>query len=351
MTNTSKAAVLFELDRPLKIVDLIIPNLKPGQVLVDIEYSGVCHTQLNEVRGLKGEDRFLPHTLGHEGSGVVLEIGKGVEKVKPGDHVVLSWLKGCGADIPATTYMSNGEEINSGAISSFMQKAVISENRLTAIPKEMPLKLAALLGCAVPTGAGVVFNTAKLEVNQTIAIFGAGGIGMSALLAASSVGAAKIIVVDIVENKLLKAMELGATHVINASLVNPLSEIRRLTNMQGVDVSMECTGKVSVMNDAYEAARGGGGICIIAGNPPRGEMMSVNPFSLIGGKKLVGTWGGESNIDLDIPRYINMFLSGELALQNMGTSEYSLEEVNDALNDLESGSIVRAILRMKKIEG
>jgi S-(hydroxymethyl)glutathione dehydrogenase/alcohol dehydrogenase len=209
----TKAAVLFKINQPLRIIDLEIPNIKPGQVLVDIKYSGICHSQLNEIKGLKGEDKYLPHTLGHEGSGIVLEVGQNVKKVKPGDHVVLTWINGGGADVPSTIYNSSEGSINSGPISTFMEKTVISENRLVPIPKEMPLKVAALLGCAMPTGAGIVSNNAKLNAGDSIAVFGVGGIGLSAILAASAIGAEKIIAVDIEEEKLELSKEIGATHI------------------------------------------------------------------------------------------------------------------------------------------
>ena len=155
------AAVLVELGRPLEVADLDVPALKPGQVLVEVAFCGVCHTQLLEVRGHRGEDRYLPHCLGHEGSGIVRDISPGVAKVKPGYSVILSWIKGSGADVPGSAYGWNGRTVNAGAITTFATYSVISENRLTPLPAGTLLRHAALIGCAVPTGAGVVFNTAQ----------------------------------------------------------------------------------------------------------------------------------------------------------------------------------------------
>ncbi|MFZ1988989.1 MAG: alcohol dehydrogenase catalytic domain-containing protein, partial [Alphaproteobacteria bacterium] len=157
MTSTL-AAVLVETGKPLELLDLEIPALKPGQVLVDVAYSGVCQSQLNEISGKKGPDRYLPHVLGHEGAGVVAAIGEGVNKVRPGDRVVLSWLRGRGADVPGTVYQSKIGIVNSGAISTFMNRTVTCESRLTPLPANVPLREAALLGCAIPTGAGIVLN-------------------------------------------------------------------------------------------------------------------------------------------------------------------------------------------------
>src|SRR5262245_47512663 len=154
------AAILVELGRPLELADIDIPPLKPGQVLVEVAYSGVCHTQVGEVRGHRGADRFLPHCLGHEGSGIVREVGAGVTKVKPGDQAILSWIKGSGADVPGTVYRWGDRQVNAGGITTFSTYSVLSENRLTVLPPGLSLRQAALVGCAVPTGAGVVFNTA-----------------------------------------------------------------------------------------------------------------------------------------------------------------------------------------------
>lgn len=346
MPDKTQAAVLFETGRPLRILELAIPALKPGQVLVDVAYSGVCHSQLNEVRGRKGPDRYLPHTLGHEGSGTVIAIGEGVKKTAPGDKVVLSWLKGRGADIPGLVYESAHGPINSGAISTFMRRTVTCENRVTVISQSMPLKLAALLGCAVPTGAGVVFNTSGLKRSDSIAVFGVGGIGLCAVMAAAWVGAAPIIAVDIIPEKLTKARELGATHAVNVGEEDPVVAIRNLTEGKGVRVGVECAGRVAAMEAAFESVMSAGGLCIIAGNPPHGDTMRINPFSLIGGKRILGTWGGESRPDADLPRYVDMFMNGRLPLQKLATEEYALDEVDQALDALEAGHVVRAMIRM-----
>src|SRR3990167_821080 len=212
----TQAAILVKTGHSLEIDEIEIPSLKPGQVLVKVAFSGVCQSQLLEVRGKRGEDKFLPHTLGHEGAGVVLEIGQNVKKVKPGDHVVLSWIKGRGIEVASTVYTGHNGKINSGAISTFMETTITCENRVTPIPSSMPLREAALLGCAVPTGAGLVMNTAQLRPGSNIAVFGVGGIGLSAIMTAELMNAATIIAVDIHDHKLEQAKQFGATHTINA---------------------------------------------------------------------------------------------------------------------------------------
>src|SRR3990167_9428307 len=157
-----RAAVLFNLKQPLEILEVLTPKLLSGQVLVKIFFAGLCHSQLMEVMGERGHDEYLPHMLGHEGVGEVVDIGKNVEKVKPGDHVVLSWIKGKGANINSTQYRtSDGKEINAGAITTFSEYAIVSENRCVKLPAEIPFNIGALLGCAIPTGAGILFNLLK----------------------------------------------------------------------------------------------------------------------------------------------------------------------------------------------
>ena len=350
MSEQSKTAVLIKLGQALEILPLAIPELHPGQVLVDVAYSGVCHSQLMETRGLRGEDRFLPHTLGHEGSGGVLKIGKAVTKVKPGDPVVLSWIKDKGSDVASTTYESPEGAINSGAISTFMQKAVISENCVTAIPASMPLREAALLGCAIPTGMGVVLNTAGVRPDSSVAVFGVGGIGLCAVMAARLAKASPIIAVDLFDHKLAQARRVGATHVINASNQNPLKSINEITSGRGMDYTFEAAGKPEAMEMAFQSVRDKGGLCVLAGNLAYGRHISLNPFDLIKGKRIIGSWGGESQPGLAIPRYVLMYLSGELPLDLLITHEYSLEEINLALDALEEGKVGRILIDMSKCQ-
>ncbi len=336
----TKAAVLYKINEPLQIEELTIPDLQSGQVLVKIAYSGICRSQLNEIQGLKGKDNYLPHTLGHEGSGIVEAIGDGVSKVEPGDHVVLTWIKSRGADAPSTLYKNaDGSIINSGAISTFMMKAVISENRLVKIPPEMPLREAALLGCAIPTGAGIVLNTLKVQPVNSVAIFGVGGIGLSAVLAAGMVNAAPIIAVDVFDRKLKLARDIGATHLINASQEDPLATIMRITGGRGVDYAIEAAGLGGTMEKAFRAVRDNGGLCVLAGNLSQGEMISLDPFDLIKGKRIIGTWGGETDPDRDIPKYIRLYQAGKLKLGGLITNTFTLGEINKAIDLMRKGKI------------
>ena len=345
----SLAAVLEQINKPLKILELETPALQPGQVLVKIAYSGLCHSQLNEMKGKRGEDKFLPHTMGHEASGIVLEVGEGVTKVQAGDHVVASWIKGQGHNIPGAQYLFGNQKINSGAISTFMTHAVISENRLIPIDKEMPLNLAALLGCALPTGMGMVFNTLKLRPGSSIAIFGLGGIGLSALIGAKLMYASQIIAIDVVSEKLKLAQELGATHVIDASQEDVRQKIAEFTENTGVDFSIEAAGHKTAMQEAFKAVKNGTGLCVVAGNLKHDQTIEINPFDLILGKRIIGTWGGESNIDKDVFLYSKLFKDAKICLDPLVSHEFKLTEINDAMSLLDEGKAVRCLINLETV--
>lgn len=342
--KTMNAAILFEQNQPLRIEAVSIPDLREGQILVKIHHSGVCHSQLNEIRGEKGPDKYLPHTLGHEGAGVVESIGEGVTKIKKGDHVVLSWIKSGGINAVAPEYYLGTQRINSGQLSTFNEYTVTSENRITLIDKKMPLDKAALIGCAVATGMGSVFNDAKLNPGETIAVFGIGGIGLSAVHASAISKASIIIAVDVSLAKLEKARAMGATHIINANDRNIESRIQEITSGKGVDYAIEAAGRKLTMEEAFRSVRDNGGRTIIVGNLPQGEQISIDPFALICGKQISGSWGGSTNPDKDFPHYVDLYLSGTLRLDDIMTHRFQLKDINKAFELLEKGEIGRGII-------
>ena len=307
-------------------------------------YSGICRSQLNEIKGFKGHDPYLPHTLGHEGSGVVLEVGPGVTKVVPGDHVVLSWLKASGIEAGGSRYTSSQGTVNSGPISTLLHVAVVSENRLIPISQTLPLRLAALLGCAIPTGAGIVFHQLQVARGDSCAIFGVGGIGLSALIAARFLGASPLIAIDVSEEKLNRAKLLGATHGINSGREDPIAQIREITRGEGAQKVMECVGKSDAMEMAFQATSTKG-ICVIAGNLPKGTKMQIDPFDLISGKKIIGSWGGATHMDRDISSYIEMVFDQQTALEQLITHETELSEINTLFQLLEEGKLGRGLIR------
>ncbi|MEI6791594.1 MAG: zinc-binding dehydrogenase [Myxococcaceae bacterium] len=341
----TEAAILVEKNKII-IDNIQLPKLKPGQVLVEIKYSGVCHTQLLEVRGHRGEDLYLPHCLGHEGSGVVLEIGEGVTKVNPGDYVVLSWIKGTGANVFSSIYDWNGKKVNAGAITTFSKHSILSENRLTKINSDISLKQAALLGCALPTGLGAVFNTAKPEPGQSLAVFGCGGIGLSALLGAKISGCVPRIAVDTNPAKLILAKELGATHCVNASEEDPVVAIQKIGPL---DFAIEATGNPAVMAQALRAVHPQGGSAVVVGNARFDQCLSFDPKELNLGKRLLGTWGGDNQPDIHFPRYSNLIRYGHLSLSCFTEHVYGLDNIDKALDDLENGLVLRPLIDMSLV--
>ncbi|MDD5593423.1 MAG: zinc-binding dehydrogenase [Candidatus Margulisbacteria bacterium] len=339
------AAVLVETGKPLVLAELDIPQLKPGQVLVEIAYSGICHTQVLECRGYRGEDKFLPHCLGHEGSGIVREVGAGVSKVKAGDQVILSWIKGSGQDVPGTIYDWAGKKVNAGAITTFSRYSVISENRLTVMTEAIGLDEAALVGCAIPTGVGAVLNVAAPKPNQSLAVFGAGGVGLCAVNAAKIAGCDPLIAVDINESKLALARELGATDLINAKDTDAVKEILNIKK-SGLDYAVECSGKTTAMLQAINVLRNQGGTAVIVGNARFGEKLELDPKQFNLGKRLLGTWGGDSVPDRDYPKYMKLIKTRELNVKPLMSKIYGLAEINQAVDDLEAGKVMRPLVRM-----
>lgn len=339
------AAILVETGKPLWLEEIEIPSLLPGQVLVEVAYSGVCHTQILEVRGHRGEDPHLPHCLGHEGSGTVLDVGRDVGKVKTGDRVVLSWIKGAGKEVSKTVYPWKNRSVNSGAIAAFLSLAVISENRLTKITENISMQEAAFLGCAVATGVGAIMHTAGAKPGQSVAIFGAGGIGLCAICGAKAIGCDPIIAIDPIREKLEIAKKMGATHLFNPSEINFSKELSGIFP-DGVDIAIEASGRPDVMREALESVRGQGGTAVVIGNARQGETVTIDPRHFNMGKRLLGTWGGDSRPDIDYPYYCELLSSGRLNVKPLLTKTYPLSEINEALADLECGKAIRPLIEM-----
>ena len=340
-------AVLYKTNDPLIIEELETPKLQRGQVLVKILFSGICRAQINEIKAHKGPDDYLPHTLGHEASGMVTEVGPDVTKVKQGDYVILSWIKGNGIDVPSCVYIKHNDKkrINSGAVTTFNQYSVVSENRLVKAPKELDPEIAALFGCAIPTGVGIIKNELKAKKGESLAIFGLGGIGSCLLLGAVAEKIFPIIAIDINKQKLDLAKKNGATHIINSNEEDVIFKIKEITENKGVDYSVDCSGNIVAIETAFEIIKDNG-TAIIAGNPAQGEKIKITPFDIIKGKKIFGSWGGATNPDRDIPIYINDYLNGKLRVDKLITKTFPLNDINNAISSLDNGEIIRSILKM-----
>ena len=342
-----RGAVLWKTGEPLIVEDRIeVPELKEGQVLVKISYSGVCRSQLMEVRGLRGKDKFLPHLTGHEGCGEVVAIGGSVKKVKIGDWAILGWIKASGINAPGAVYECNGVKINSGPITTFSTYSIVSENRIVPLPDGLPKDIAVLFGCALPTGAGIVLNEISPKKDSSIAIVGLGGIGLSALMATKVLNCYPVIAIDISEDKLEIAKTFGATHAVNASKENVHQRVLDISNGEGVDFSIEASGSTIAIELAFEIIKKNGGECIFASHPPEGEMIKLSPHELISGKAIKGSWGGASRPDNDIPKLAKIYNEGNLPLEKLVNKVYSLDEINQALDDLENYKVFRPIISL-----
>lgn len=344
-----RGAILRKIKKPLFISsELTIPVLKRGQVLVKLAYSGICKSQLMEIQGKRGEDKYLPHLLGHEGSGVVVAVGPGVKKVKPKNRIVLTWIKCKGIDAGTPTFLDTSfGNINAGKVTTFNEFAVISENRCVALPAHIPMDVGALLGCAVLTGFGIITRELKPKQGSCIAIFGLGGIGMSALIACLSLSPSKLIAVDINSKKLKLAKALGATHCINATNKNPVEEIKNLTlNAQGADYSVDCSGFASTIEQAFDSIKRGGKT-VFASHPEAGQKISIDPFELINGKTLHGSWGGSSRPDIDIPLIGKLIKSKKIDLEKLISKKYTIKNINKAISDFQAGKVLRPLIKFE----
>ena len=342
-----KAAVLVEINHPLIVAELQMPEvLSYGQVHVDLRYSGICGAQINEIEGAKGPDKFLPHLLGHEGSGIVQRIGSGVKTVKPGDHVVLHWRPSSGLQAEPAKYLWDGTEVNAGWVTTFNDEAIVSENRLTVIPKDFDLRLAPLFGCAVTTAVGVVNNDAQLKIGQSIIIFGIGGVGLNIAQASQMVSGYPIIGVDIVDSKIEKAKHWGIDYGFNSATTPDLKEqILRLVGPGGADVVVDTTGRPRVIELAYELTHADGRT-ILVGVPRKGDNVNIYTLPLHFNKVLKGSHGGSALPHLEIPRLIRLVNQGRMKLDGLFTHEFSLANINDAIAALRSGEAGRVLINI-----
>ena len=341
-----KAAILVESNKPLIIDEITCPDtVEFGQVLVDVHYSGICGAQINEIDAVKGPDKYLPHLLGHEGSGIVKKVGLGVSTVKEGDHVVMHWRPSAGIQSPTPEYNWDGKTLNAGWVTTFNEQAIVSENRLTVIPHNFDMKVAPLFGCAVTTAFGVVNNDAQVKVGQSVLVFGIGGVGINIVQAASMVSATPIVGVDLIQHKLEMGKKFGLTHGFIAGRDGLKNEIYNIVGSQGADVVIETTGNSRVIEKAYNLTHPDGKT-ILVGVPQKGDNISIPSLPLHFNKVLAGSHGGEAEPDKDIPRFIRLMNAGKLNFDGLITHEFSLDSINEAIKLFRSGEAGRIVLNM-----
>ena len=362
------AAVLRTFGAPFELEQIRIDPPRPGELLVRIVAVGICHADAHVHAGLLPIP--LPAVLGHEGAGIVEAVGEGVAKVEPGDHVVLTFAScglctGCLCGKPTTCDQSftlnfscsrpDGSHALHDAMgsitdrffaqSSFATYAIATERNVVKVSKEAPLALLGPLGCGVQTGAGSVLNTFQMQAGETIAVFGAGSVGLSAVMAAKLCGAATVIAIDVVPSRLELARELGATHLVNGG-ERALADIREISG-PGVHYALDTTGNVSVIRTAIEALRSGG-TCGILGSPTSRAELQVDPVDMIrSSKSLRGIVSGDGVPDVLIPRIVALHAAGSFPFDRL-IRFYDLDQINEAFADCASGTAIKPVLRMAK---
>ena len=340
------AAILVANKAPLEIAEIETPGeLQYGQVFVKVRYSGICGAQINEIEGVKGPDKFLPHLLGHEGVATVLETGPGVKTVKKGDTVVMHWRPSNGIQSPTPTYQWGAKKVNAGWVTTFNSHAIVSENRVTPIPADFDPKLAPLFGCAVTTAIGVINNNAQVKVGQSVVVFGVGGVGLCIAQAAELVSAHPIIAVDIVDSKLEMAKRFGATHCINSKTTPDVEKaIQDIVGANGADVIVETTGNTRVIETAYNLTQPKGKT-ILVGVPRKGDNISIYSLPLHFNKLLRGSEGGDAEPHNDIPRYVRLVQAGKFRLDGLVTHEFPMAKINEAIAVVRQGEAGRVLVR------
>jgi len=335
--RTTRAAILVEQGKPLVVDEIELPEfLDVGQVLVELTFSGICGSQLGEIDGTKGPDKWLPHLLGHEGAGRVLAIGPGVSHVRPCDTVVAHWKPSLGIESRVPQYRWRAKILNAGWVTTFNRHAVISENRLTPIPSGTDLKVAALYGCAVTTGFGLIDNQSGLRLGEDIVVFGAGGIGLNIIQAAHLVGARKIVAVDLYENRLELARRCGATVTINGAATDLWAKISHAFSERGPDVFVDNTGNPEVISRGYDLIDAAGRLLLV-GVPNQAAMVTLPTLPLHFGKRILGTHGGETRPHKDIYRYMRLATDRGIALEELVSDVRPLACINEQIADMRRG--------------
>ena len=362
----TRAAVLWRTGEPVDIREVELAPPKAGEVLVRMAACGVCASDVHVVDGELPEP--LPIVLGHEAAGVVQEVGEGVERLRPGDHVVLALVPSCGRCRPCregrrnfcelggrmaatgtladgTSRLSaNGHELHHfNSVSSLAEHAVVPESVAVPIRRDVPLDVAALMGCAVITGFGAVVNTARVQAGSTIAVWGCGGVGLNCVQAARIAGAATIAAVDVNPEKLKAAERLGATVLVDANAEDPVEAVRAATHGLGVDYAFEAIGREEAVNQAWDAARAGGTV-VVVGMIPKGRSLTIDPWHFIYEKTLKGCFLGSARIAVDIPRLADLYADGRLELDELVTRRLTLDELPEALDQLRAGQGIRQVV-------
>jgi S-(hydroxymethyl)glutathione dehydrogenase/alcohol dehydrogenase len=365
----SRAAVALEAGKPLELVEIDVEGPKAGEVLVKMEATSVCHTDAFTLSGADPEGNF-PAVLGHEGAGVVQEVGPGVSSVKPGDHVIPLYTAECGkckfclsgktnlcGSVRATQgkgvmpdgtsrFSLDGKKLHHYmGCSTFSEYTVLPEVSLAVVSKAAPMDKICLLGCGVTTGIGAVMNTAKVEPGSTVAVFGLGALGLAVIQGAVMAKASRIIAIDVNPEKFALAKQFGATECVNPKdYADSIQQVIVELTDGGVDYSFECIGNVNVMRSALECCHKGWGESIIIGVAGAGEEISTRPFQLVTGRVWKGSAFGGVKGRTELPGYVDQYMKGELNIDDFITHEMPFEKINEAFDLLHAGESIRTVL-------
>ncbi len=356
-----KAAVLYEPKTPLKVVEVEMDEPGPGEALVKIMSSGVCHSDWHVVKGEWGNIP-LPCVLGHEGAGIVEAVGPGVSSLQPGDHVILSWMASCGTcescqggypnlcqRPPAAKAQTRIQGESDGiyrmaGLGTFCDYVVTPEVAAVSIDKEVPFAQAALVGCGVTTGVGAAVNTARVGAGSTVAVFGCGGVGLNCIQGSVIAGASQIIAVDMLDNKLEMGREFGATDTVNASREDPVARIKELTGGQGVHYAFEAIGLVEAPFVQSVLCTRRRGVTVWVGHAPLNTPVTLDARALMLEKTIIASMYGTARPHVDFPKLLGLYKAGKLKLDELITRRFELEDVNIAFDLLGRGEVARSVL-------
>ena len=360
-----KAAVLYETKQPMVIEDVELDDPKSEEVLVKIGAAGICRSDRHFMHG--DAPIALPVVLGHEGAGTVEKVGPGVTSVRPGDQVILSFVSACGrcrsciegnsqvCDVhmaagpnmmDGTTRLHKGGQSihHMGKVACFAEYAVIPEAGVVPVEAAIPMDAAALIGCCVPTGVGAVVNSAKVRPGSTVAVVGCGGVGINVIMGAALMNATKIIAVDLRESQLEFAMKFGATHTVNSSDQDPVAAVKEITGGLGADYTFEVVGLPATIKAAYDMA-GKSSTVTLVGIAPFGAEAELNAVDMVRLEKTVrGTYYGSTHAKVDMPKFAELYRMGRLNLDDLIVRHYSLDQVNEAYDDMDQGEIGRGVI-------
>lgn len=353
-----KAAVMYGVGQPLVIEDIQVDEPRAGEVLVKTSASGVCHSDLHFMEG--SYPTMVPIVLGHESAGVVEKVGEGVTNVKPGDRVVIAFVTSCGhcqncvigkpylcnnsAQLGRADRLTlNGNNIAQFAnMSAFAEYQLVSANACVPVPDDVPLAVASLVGCSVMTGVGAVSNTAKVPVGSTVAVVGAGGVGLNIIQGAKLAGASRIIAVDLLENKLAAAKEFGATDVVDASTGDAVQQVMQMTG-GGVDFAFEAIGLAKTAEQCFNMAKRGGK-AVVVGMIPVTANVNIPGVGFLMEKGIIGSFYGSTRQTYDMPWLMELYRQKRLKIDELITRRYKLEQINEAYAALKNGEVNRSVI-------